>query len=236
LCDHDQCCLIDNRLSMCLQADPCTYVCFDNMGMGILTVWVDDTLLFTTSDMMMEHMENALKSEWEVTDLGELTKIVGIKITQTSEGIKISQEKYIENVCKKEGMLNANPITILMDTQIKLVVNPDDNELNRSNSYMKLLGCLQFISNSTRPDISFAVNKLATYTTNLGLQHHGAIKCILQYLAGTKTLGIIYKRSPEEIGANLNLFHGFTDTAFVNTEDLKSTTGYIFLAAGGAIT
>jgi hypothetical protein len=63
--------------------------------------------------------------------------------------MKISQEKYIENVLKKEGMLDANPVTILMDTYIKLMVNPDNNEPNRSNSYAKLLGCLQFISNST---------------------------------------------------------------------------------------
>jgi hypothetical protein len=51
-----------------------------------------------------------------------------------------------------------------------------------------------------------------------------------------KTLGIIYKRSLDEIGENLNLFHGFADAAFASTEDLKSTTGYAFLAVGGAIT
>jgi hypothetical protein len=55
--------------------------------MGIMTVWVDDTLLFTMSDAMMEHMENTLQSEWEITDLREPTKIIGIKIPQTSERI-----------------------------------------------------------------------------------------------------------------------------------------------------
>jgi hypothetical protein len=89
-------------------------------------------------------------------------------------------------------------------------------------------------SNSTRPDISFAVNKLAAYTANPGLQHHGAIKRILRYLAGTKTLGIIYRKSQDETENN-NLFHGYADASFAN-EDLKSTTGYIFLTAGGAIT
>ena len=33
-----------------------------------------------------------------------------------------------------------------------------------------------------------------------------------------------------------NLFHGYADAAYANAEDLKSTTGYVFLAAGGAIT
>ena len=79
-----------------------------------------------------------------------------------------------------------------MDPNIKLAQNLDNNELNHSNSYAKLLGCLQFISNSTRPDISYAVNKLAAYTAIPGLQHHSAIKQILRYLAGMKTLGITY--------------------------------------------
>jgi hypothetical protein len=122
-----------------------------------------------------------------------------------------------------------------MDPNMKLAPNPDDNEPNRSNSYAKLLGCLQFIANSTRPDICYAVNELAAYTANPGSQNHGAIKRILQYLAGMKTLGITYNKSRDENG-NQNLFHGYADAAFANADDHKSTTGYVFLAAGGAIT
>ena len=97
------------------------------------------------------------------------------------------------------------------------------------------MGFLQFISNSTQLDISYAVNKLAAYTTNPGLQHHGAIKRILRYLAGMKTLGITYKNTPDETDTN-NLFHGYADATFANTDDHKSTTGYVFLGSEGAIT
>jgi hypothetical protein len=102
-----------------------------------------------------------------------------------------------------------------------------------TNSYARLLGELQFIANSTRPDISYAVNKLAAYTANPSLQHHSALKQILRYLAGTKTLGITYSKPQDETGDD-NLFHGFADAAYANADDLKSTTGYVFLAAGGA--
>ena len=141
---------------------------------------------------MMDHMKDVLSSEWEVTDLGEPHKIVSIEVACTDNSISISQQKYIENILCKEDMLDVNPVAIPMDPNIKLAPNPDNNKLNRSNSYAKLLGCLQFISNSTWLDISYAVNKLATYTANPGLQHHSAIKRILRYLAGTKTLGITY--------------------------------------------
>ena len=124
-------------------------------------------------------------------------------------------------------MLDANPAAIPMDPNIKLAPNPDNNELNHSNLYAKLLGCLQFISNSTWPDISYAVNKLAAYTANPGLQHHSAIKQIHRYLAGTKTLQITYYNTPNETDTN-NLFHGYADATFANANDHKSTTGYVF--------
>jgi len=58
-----------------------------------MTVWVDDFLLFTTSDEMMDHMKNMLHSKWQITDLGEPTKIIGIEINHTPDSINISQQK-----------------------------------------------------------------------------------------------------------------------------------------------
>ena len=177
-----------------------------------MAIWVDDSLLFATSDAMMNHMKTTLRSAWEVTDLGEPNKIDGIEITRSDGGITISQQKYIENLLLREGMSEANPVATPLDLNVKLTPNPDENEPNRSNSYAKLLGSIQFIANSTRPDISFAVNKLAAYTANSSLQHHSALKRILRYLAGTKTLGITYRRSQDDT-ENKNLFHGYADVS-----------------------
>ena len=57
----------------------------------------------------MDHMKDALSSEWEVTDLGELHKIVSIEVMCTDNSISISQQKYIENLLHKENMQDANP-------------------------------------------------------------------------------------------------------------------------------
>ena len=61
-----------------------------------------------------------------------------------------------------------------------------------------------------------------------------ALKQILRYLAGTKNLGITYSKTANN--PDKNIFHGFADAAFANHDDHKSTSGYVFLAAGGAIT
>ena len=121
-----------------------------------------------------------------------------------------------------------------LDPNIKLEPNPDGNEGNRSNSFAHLLGELQFFANCTRPDIAFAVNRLASYTANPSLQHFTAVKRILRYLAGTSDHGITYSKQSKN--ANENYFYGFVDAAFANHNDLKSTSGYVFLVSGGAIT
>jgi hypothetical protein len=221
----------------CLRSDPCAYIKRDRNEMVIITVWVDDLLLFASSDELMQQTKSDLCTEWEVTDLGEPTKIIGVEITQTKESLTISQKVYIESILKREGLSEINSVSTPLDPNIKLVPNPDGNKGNRSNSFARLLGELQFLANSTWPDISFAVNRLATYTANPSLQHVTALKRILRYLAGTKNRGIItYSKTPNNTNRNINIVYGFADAAFANHDDHKSTSGYIFLVAGGAIT
>ena len=47
----------------------------------MITVWVDDILIFVTSIKMMEIAKHDLQETFEITDLGEPSKIVGIEIT-----------------------------------------------------------------------------------------------------------------------------------------------------------
>ena len=225
---------------------------WDGDNVAIITLWVDDLLLFTSNDAMMEHMKGSTESEWQATDLGEPSKIIGTEMTRTPEYLRISQEKYIENLLRKENMAEANLVGMPLDPNIKIGPSPIHNEPNWSNSYAKLLGELQYVANNTRLDISYAVNKLASYSANPSLEHYGSLKHILRYLAGTRDYGITYRKSgslnnktniPHGLTRNYGLagngedtlFHGFADTAFVNTDDYKSTTGYVFLVSEGAI-
>ena len=146
----------------------------------------------------------------------------------------LTESVYVESILECKGLSEINSVATPLDPNIKLVLNPDGNKGNQSNSFMRLLRELQFLANSTWPDIAFAVNWLASYTVNPSLQHVTALKWILWYLAGTKNLGITYSKTTNN--PDNNIFHGFADAAFANHDDYKSTSSYIFLAAGGAIT
>ena len=76
-------------------------------------------------------------------------------------------------------MEDTNPVATPLDANVKIQPNPDGNDGNRSNSFVQLLGELQFLANTTRPDIAHAINRLAVYTANPSLQHTGALKRVL---------------------------------------------------------
>jgi hypothetical protein len=93
-----------------LRSDPCVYIKQDGDDVTIITVWVDDLLLVAKPDELMERTKSDLHTQWEVTDLGEPTKIVGVEITQTDDSITLSQKVYVESILEREGLSEINSV------------------------------------------------------------------------------------------------------------------------------
>ena len=84
----------------------------------------------------------------------------------------------------------------------------------------------------TRPDIAQAVGALAKYMAAPTVIHWAAATGVLRYLAGTKDYGINFGRG----GCNTELV-GYCDSDYAGDLDTRrSTTGYVFIINGGAIT
>ncbi|RVW80418.1 Retrovirus-related Pol polyprotein from transposon TNT 1-94 [Vitis vinifera] len=108
--------------------------------------------------------------------------------------------------------------------------NDDEREEMKTIPYSSVVGSLMYAQVCTRPDIAFIVGMLGRYLSNLGSQHWKAAKKVLRYLHGTKDLMLTYQRT------SLLDVVGFCDADFAGCiDDKKSTTGYIFMMAGGAV-
>jgi hypothetical protein len=201
----------------------------------ILTVWVDDILLFACIQKGMDDMKADLISVVDLTDIGEPLKIIGIEITRKPNSIAIMQTNYIESILKQEGMENCHPVKTPLDPNIVITRNPQGEDGDCRNAFTSLIGSLQYLSMATQPDISYAVNRLSAYTANPSLAHQSAMKRILRYLAGTKTKGIVYRAERMDLQGD-NPFYRYADVAYANSEDYHSTSGYVFIANVGAIT
>ncbi|KAL0293731.1 UNVERIFIED_CONTAM: Secreted RxLR effector protein [Sesamum angustifolium] len=105
----------------------------------------------------------------------------------------------------------------------------EENQM-KNVPYASVVGSLMYVQVCTRPDIAFAVGMLGRYQSNPGIEHWKAAKKVMRYLQGTKDLQLIYKHTE-----NLEVV-GYSDSDFAGCLDTrKSTSGYIFLLANGAI-
>src|SRR6267378_171210 len=132
-----------------LISDPCVYIKRDGDKILIITVWIDDLLLFASNDELMATIKNYIKSKWEATNIGEPNKIIGIEITINENSISISQQKYIENILQQEHKNSANPVGTPLDHNVQIKPNHNGNQGSHSNSYMHLLRELQWVANVT---------------------------------------------------------------------------------------
>ena len=75
----------------------------------------------------MENLKVELHSIFDITDIGEPTKIFGIKVTMGENSITISQSKYVESILKCEGMdpEKIKPVKSPLDSNVQLVPNPE---------------------------------------------------------------------------------------------------------------
>ena len=97
-------------------------------------------------------------------------------------------------------------------------------------SYSSAIGSLMYAQVCTRPNIAFIVGMLGRYVSNPGMDHWIAAKRVMKYLKRTKEYMLTYQSSDQ-----LDIV-GFSDSDFAGCLDsTKSTSGYVFLLAGGAI-
>jgi hypothetical protein len=83
--------------------------------------------------------------------------------------------------------------------------------------------------NFSRPDIAYAVGRLSRYTHSPNQDHWEALARVMKYLRGTMNYGIMYSGFPA-------VLEGYSDANWISDSDeTKSTSGYVFTLGGGAI-
>jgi hypothetical protein len=79
-------------------------------------VYVDDIIFGCNKDSLVQWFGSAIESEFEMSMIGELSFFLGLQITQRSEGIFISQEKYLREMLKRFQMEDFKPMGTPMVT------------------------------------------------------------------------------------------------------------------------
>ena len=127
----------------------------------------------------------------------------------------------------------------------------------RAVPYRRAVGLLQYLANTSRPDIAHSVSQVARYSEDPGSVHWQAVKRIMRYLVGTSDRGLLFhavhaQRShaqpasgvlsrADQVGRDALTLPSipiccYADADFAGCIDTgRSTTGWLLLLGGSIV-
>jgi hypothetical protein len=179
------------------KVDECVYY----RGSMILLAYVDDCIIISPSDDDIDDIIEALKQPtadtraFDLTDEGELSDYLGVKISRQDDGtILLTQPHLIDQIISDLG-LKPNTKTKEMPALTSKILTRDINghPFREDWHYRSIIGKLNFLEKSTRPDLAYAVHQCARFSADPKASHAQAVKQIGRYLMANRDKGIILR-------------------------------------------
>lgn len=101
-----------------LDSDSCVFVHRGDSYVMFIALYVDDLLIFSSSLPRLLYVKGKLSQLFEMTDMGEVHYILGLKITRNRSirQLCLSQQEYARRVVERYGMTNCNPASTPLTT------------------------------------------------------------------------------------------------------------------------
>lgn len=142
-------------------------------------VYVDDVIVTGNDTPSITWLKKYLNTLFHIKNLGRLKYFLGIEVARSSEGIFLSQRKYILDILAETGMIGAKGCSFPMEQNLHLT--PDDGDfLDDPSVYRRLVGRLIYLT-ITRPDITYSVNILSQFMQKPRSTHMAATYRVLRY-------------------------------------------------------
>jgi len=217
--------------------DPCV---FYYKGV-VMLVYVDDTILLGPTREGIDTVIQLLHSQFSIEDEGEISDYLGVKITKNHNGtITLSQPHLIQSILLDLHLLNNKQATTrTLPALTTKILHPDveGKPFDNSFRYRSVIGKLNFLEKSTRPEIAYAVHQCARFVERPTKLHGEAVKRIGRYLLAHPNEGIILRPNQSTFDCWVDASHagewrkGSKDSMHDATT-AKSRTGYLLQYSG----
>ncbi|GKA85498.1 putative RNA-directed DNA polymerase, partial [Tanacetum coccineum] len=204
---------------------------FHRLTKALQTLGSEDDIILTGNNFdAIDKIIKNLSQTFAIQDLGTLSYFLGAEVVHRNSDVILSQKKYILELLQHANFSKTKPIPSPITTTANLHL--DDSPLfDDPVKYRQFVGALQYVTLS-RPDITYAVNKVFQFMHSLTTNHWSAVKRILRYLRGTSNYGLLIKHNSGSV------LHAYTDShdsslsSFSDADwsgcpdDCRSTGGY----------
>ena len=97
-----------------------------------------------------------------------------------------------------------------------------------NRQYREVVGSLLYLANCTRPNISYAVNVLSRHQIEPTKVEWNMARRVLQYLSGTRNIGLIYRAKSEGIVE-------YSDASLSDCKNSLTTCGFVIKFFGDSV-
>ena len=232
-------------------SDPCLFHKTSRTGqLMLLFLFVDDMQVSFQSEDEAEWQEShtLLQQRFNITNLGESTFMLGMRITRDRRArtITLDQELYITKALEKFGLDQCKTastpgvVTSSRGVPVRADEEPTSGRVSTSDHqpidvklYQEKVGTLLYAAISTRPDIAFEVNRRAQHMQAPTITDGRACDRVFRYLAGTKSLGLLFGRGS---AAGTGMLSAYADADWgSDASDRKSITGWVAMLGGDPV-
>ncbi|KAL0416521.1 UNVERIFIED_CONTAM: Retrovirus-related Pol polyprotein from transposon RE2 [Sesamum latifolium] len=168
--------------------DHCLFTKGTPNGLMALLVYVDDILVTAPSLADIRSVKDYLHSLFTIKDLGDARYFLGLEIARNSDGMYVAQTKYVQDIVRDTGMMNAKCTSTPFPLGLKLSENCGAL-LPNPEQYRRLVGRLLYLG-FTRSDISYSVQQLSQFLTRPCDVHWKAVVHVVRYLKGSPSKGL----------------------------------------------
>lgn len=122
-------------------ADPSLFIYTKTFVSLYLLVYVDDIIVTSSSTNFLSTFITHLSSHFSLKDLGPLSYFLGVEVTPNSNGLLLSQTKYIYDLLPRHNMADSKPSVTPMSTYPPLTHQPISPIYNPTE-YRAIVGSL----------------------------------------------------------------------------------------------
>jgi hypothetical protein len=204
----------------------------------IFMVYVDDGIFLGNDE---SKLQDAIKEIQDlglnIEDQGHPADYAGVNIKKLRDGsYEFTQRVLIDSIINDVRLEDAKVKPVPAKVSLQLHAFKDELPFNLDFNYRSAAGKLNYLAQTTRPDIMYATHQIAKYTLDPRHSHGKAILYLVHYLKKTRNLGLKFKPDPKKgfkcyCDANIT---GNWNKAFasVDPSTAKSQSGWIIFYAG----
>ncbi|GKB79610.1 putative ribonuclease H-like domain-containing protein [Tanacetum coccineum] len=110
--------------------DKTLFIKKDKKDIMLVQVYVDDIIFGSTRKSWCDEFEALMKGRFQMSSMGELIFFLGLQVKQKTDGIFISQDKYVADMLKKFDLASVKTAITPMETKMALTKDEEADEVD----------------------------------------------------------------------------------------------------------